>query len=85
MIKSNVLPNALLTLLLTATSPALQAHPGHQHLEGAPGDMHLHRLLESPQWLLLLLGGVVIAALGWGVHRFIRRRDQSPTRMRGQD
>jgi hypothetical protein len=84
MIKSNFLPNALLTLLLTATAPALQAHPGHQHLEGAPGDMHLHAFLESPQGLLLL-GVVVIAALGWGLSRLIRRRDRSPTRMRGQD
>ena len=84
MTKFKSLPHVLLSVLLTATAPALQAHPGHRHLEGAPGDMHLHAFLESPHGLLLL-GVVVIAALGWGVYRFMRRRDRSPTRVRGQD
>jgi hypothetical protein len=84
MIKFKSLSPTGLTVLLMAMAPALQAHPGHQHLEGAPGDMHLHGLLETPAWLVLL-ALVAVAVIGWGVLRLIRRRDQAPTRVRGQD
>ena len=84
MTKFTSVPSVGLAVLLTATAPALRAHPGHQHLEGAPGDMHLHAFLETPS-VLLLLAVAAVALIGWGVRRLVRRRDRTPTRVRGQD
>ena len=76
--------SAGLAVLLAAMTPALQAHPGHLHLDGAPGDMHLHAFLETPS-VLLLLAVAAVALIGWSVRRLVRRRDRTPTRVRGQD
>jgi len=46
------------------TSTAL-AHPGHTHLDGAPGDMHLHALLPQSPWSVLLLVVLAVAGVLW--------------------
>ena len=64
-----------LTALLTSTA---LAHPGHTHLDGAPGDMHLHALLSESPWGLLLLAVLAGAGVLW-----VRARVQGARRKAG--
>lgn len=61
-----------LSAILGTLSAHALAHPGHQHLDGAPGDMHLHALLPQSPWGLLVL--MAVAAIGvLLVRAFLRR------------
>ena len=75
----------ILGLLLTSIASALHAHPGHLHLEGAPGDMHLHEFLFDAPALLGGLALLVLVLVCWGGIRTMRRRERTRTRARGKD
>lgn len=70
-----ILRNPLKTLaaaVLAVSSSLVWAHPGHRHLDGAPGDMHLHALLPESLLGVLILVAFVVAGLAAAVH-WIRR------------
>lgn len=70
-----ILRNPLKTLaaaVLAVSSSLVWAHPGHRHLDGAPGDMHLHALLPESLLGVLILVALVVAGI-LGIAHWIRR------------
>lgn len=68
----SLLHNALTATVAALFAPLAWAHPGHRHLDGAPGDMHLHDLLPDSLWGGLALITIIVVAV-MGVVHWVRR------------
>ena len=53
-----LLRKTLAASVVALNAPLAWAHAGHRHLDGAPGDMHLHDLLPDS-----LLGGLALITI----------------------
>jgi len=66
---NTLLPKTLTASLAALSAPLAWAHPGHRHLDGAPGDMHLHDLLPDSLWgglvLITIIAVAVVGAVQW--------------------